>query len=271
MSAIRRGWKTILVLAVVSIASYSIGTYANQVKVQDVQSLAGNHVLVPAPELQILSTTWIISLNTSQVVGLTLNVTTFTTQPTAPMKLYQIIVQVSCLDAAGKEFTCSVGTASITLPTNMTSTGASALLRVKLLTPVDPERIEVHDLSFIVTGTPVRVPTTALPNLFFPNCLLPPSVNVLTTCLGTRQGFIDIVVGNNGPVAAGPFTVAFTGALTDSISLLGLGPGASVTVSESFTACTFTPDCNFKVTIDPTNAVAESSEADNTILATILG
>ncbi len=167
-SRVRERWKTILVLAVVVAASFSIGVFANRVIVQNVQSLAGNHVLVPAPELQILQTTWAINGTASLVTGVKLNLTTVGLSGSPIItKIYQIFVQVSCLDAAGVEFTCSTGNGSVALPSNMS--GAQFLLPITLSTPIDPEATEVHDLSYIVTGAPdpggIVTPAGMLPSI----------------------------------------------------------------------------------------------------------
>ncbi len=153
-SRITTKWKTILTIILVSASSFSIGVFANRVVVQQVQSLAGNHVGVPAPELQVLNSFWRINLNQSLVTSLLLNVTTVGTPTTTiGVKLYQVLVQVSCLSTAGVPFTCSTGSTQAPLLTNMN--GTSAILVVALRPPVDPENTEIDDLSFIVTATPV--------------------------------------------------------------------------------------------------------------------
>ena len=127
-----------------------MGAFANQVIVQNVQSLAGNHVLVPAPELRILSSTWNINGTASLVTGVTLNVTTVGGANVT--KLYQIFIQVSCFNNATQtEFTCATGSNTIILRAN----GGVGTLIVPISPAIDPETVEVHDLSFIVTGKPV--------------------------------------------------------------------------------------------------------------------
>ncbi len=147
---IRTKSKTILLILALTAASFTAGVFANQVIVNNIQALAGNHSLVPAPELVINSTSWNINLNSSTVIGVTLNVLTISKVPTTVTKLYQIFIQVSCLDASGREFTCATGSTTVTLPSN----GGSATLFVPISPQIDPELIEIHDLSFIVTGTP---------------------------------------------------------------------------------------------------------------------
>jgi hypothetical protein len=86
------------------------------------------------------------------VTFLILNVTTVPTAAASGFKLYQVFVEVSCLNlTTNVTYTCSQGSGLIALPTNMN--GASAILLVPLRPPVDPEIAEIHDLSFIVTGT----------------------------------------------------------------------------------------------------------------------
>ncbi len=128
--------------------------------------------------------------------------------------------------------------------------------------------LDVEKISAVSTKAP------ALPNLLFPNCALPPATNGAATCLGNRPGFIDVVVQNNGPAPSGPTLVRASGELiAPDQPILGLAPGATATVSYSISQCTFTPgpDCNFSLTVDPTNLVAESNEGDNTINAVIVG
>lgn len=155
-SEILAKWKIILLVVALVSSAFIAGAYANLVVVRNIQSLAGNHVLVPAPELQILNTFWIIDLNSSTIKGVILNITT--TAPSGTpivVKLYQIFIQVSCIDttlATGTEFTCTTGTTIIALPSNLN--GNHVIVRVSFSPPIDPELIEVHDLSFIVTGTP---------------------------------------------------------------------------------------------------------------------
>jgi hypothetical protein len=134
------------------VASFSIGVYANKVIVQQVSGIGGNEVLVPAPELQIVNNFWRIDANQSLVTSIVLQVTTVSVAGSTAIvnKFYQIVVQVSCLNAAGVAYTCSVGTGVIVLPSNMN--GNTAILQVKLNKPIDPEVTEIDDLSFIVTG-----------------------------------------------------------------------------------------------------------------------
>ncbi len=85
---------------------------------------------------------------TSTVTGLELLV--FPNATTLELRLYQINVQVSCLTAQGIEFICSSGGASLVLPSR------DAGLRpvpIALVPVLNPEVVEVHDLSFIVSST----------------------------------------------------------------------------------------------------------------------
>jgi hypothetical protein len=50
-SILRSRYKTIFATLLIAISAFAIGTYANRVVVQQVQSIGGNHVTVPAPEL----------------------------------------------------------------------------------------------------------------------------------------------------------------------------------------------------------------------------
>jgi len=146
---LRRRWKTVLVILLVAGTSFIGGGYANRVVVGLIQSIAGNRVLVPPPELQIVAAVWSIDGPKSLVTDVVLLVTT--QSPVLTLKRYQVFVQVSCLDETilpPREFICSNGQTSIILPTN----GAGLRrLRIILETPVNPELTEIHDLSFIVT------------------------------------------------------------------------------------------------------------------------
>ncbi len=197
---IRRGWKIILLVTVVTAASFTLGVLANQVVVQQVQSLAGNHVLVPAPELQVLSTLWVINGTASLVTGVNLNVTTVSPTP-LQLKLYQIFVQISCLPPAPAppvEFTCSTGQTQVTLPTFLNGT---MIVSVSLNPTIDPELSEVHDISFIVTGTLIGPLSTGLvgSGSTGPGGLtLTMAAFLLTT--GTATGASTLAGGASGPV-----------------------------------------------------------------------
>jgi len=153
-------WSLLILLLIAG--AFGTVAVANRVIVQPVQPLAGNEVTVPAPELQILNSIWRIDPRTSTVVAVYLNVTTVgpATSP-ATVRLYHIIVQVSSTTPSGRVYTSSTGTAVILLPTNMN--GATAIVVVNLTPPVDPETVEIDDLSFIVTALPVTPLATAVP------------------------------------------------------------------------------------------------------------
>jgi hypothetical protein len=140
-------------ISLVAIAAFSIGAYANKVSVQQVQSIGGNHVTVPAPELQVINTLWNTELNNSLVTGLILNVTTTGVAGETGTKLYHIDVQVSCLPATSPAAVsnCAFGTTLVTLPVNLN--GTSVMVPVALSRAIDPEVTEIDDLSFIVTGS----------------------------------------------------------------------------------------------------------------------
>lgn len=149
MYSLRRRWKTVLVILLVAGTSFIGGGYANRVVVGIIQSIAGNRVIVPPPELQIVAAVWFIDAPKSLVTDVVLLVTT--EAPVLTLKLYAVYVQVSCLDETTippTEFICSNGRTSIVLPTD----GAGLRrLRINLSTPINPELTEIHDLSFIVT------------------------------------------------------------------------------------------------------------------------
>lgn len=189
---LRKRWKTLLVVLVVSLASFSVGVYANRVVIQSIQSLAGNHVIVPAPELQIINSIWDIQQNASLINGVFLNITTVGPAGAVPgVKLYQVFLQVSCL-SGGQVFTCSTGTATIVLPTNMN--GNSTVLPVTITPPVEPELTEVDDLSFIVSATPVSTPG-------FTVITVPSTVVLNASAMGTVHFDIMSINGFSGPVS----------------------------------------------------------------------
>jgi len=149
-------WKTIIAMTLIAVASFTIASYANRVVVQQVQPIGGNHVTVPAPELQVLNTIWNINVNQSLVTGLILNVTTVGGTGLSGVRLYSINIQVSCqitaLPVPVVRPNCAVGQVSIKLPVNL-SPGA-ALVPVSIAPAIDPEKTEIDDLSFIVTASP---------------------------------------------------------------------------------------------------------------------
>src|SRR5262245_1489506 len=96
-SALRSRWKALLVTLVIGVTSFTIGSYANPVIVEQVSSIGGNHVNVPAPEVHVLDTVWDLDLNNSVVSSLTLTLTTTGGSAATGSKLYLVDVQVSCL------------------------------------------------------------------------------------------------------------------------------------------------------------------------------
>jgi hypothetical protein len=255
---IRAKSRTIAAITLVAIASFAIGTYANQVIVQNVQSLGGNSVQVPAPELRIVQTTWNIDLNTSTITGVTLNVNTSSPGATGS-KLYQIYVQVSCLKGPppgipGTAYTCATGTATINLPVN----GGSGILVVNLSPRIDPELIEVDDLSFIVTGSPPSVTgctpdftISARPSTVFLNITGSPTntafANITKTITANAcfQGTVMLAAKTPAPGV----TVIFVPSATVTLS-----PNQSVMVTEVVTA-TGTPPGVYPLTNIATSAL----------------
>lgn len=222
-----------------AIASFTIGTYANQIIVQNVQSLGGNHVQVPAPELRIVQTTWNIALNSSTVTGVTLDVNTSSPGATGS-KLYTIYVQVSCLKGPppgipGTSYTCATGTATINLPVN----GGSGVLVVNISPPIDPELVEIDDLSFIVTGSPPSI-TGCTPD--FTITASPTIVNLNITGSPTKSAFANItktITANacfRGTISLSASTPAPGVTLVFSTPVVTLVPGQTVIVTEAIIA-----------------------------------
>jgi CARDB len=74
----------------------------------------------------------------------------------------------------------------------------------------------------------------------------------------------DVTVRNDGPVAAGPFTVGLSinGVAVTNQRVAGLSPQTRTAVEFSGPACGSTG--TLTVVVDPANAVGESTKADNT-------
>ena len=186
-----------------------------------------------------MQSTWNIALNTSTITGVTLNVNTSSPGATGS-KLYTIYVQVSCLKGPppgipGTSYTCATGTATINLPVN----GGSGVLVVNISPPIDPELVEIDDLSFIVTGSPPSV-TGCTPD--FSITASPTTVFLNTTGTTSRTAFANITktitanacfqgtIGLKATTPAPGVTVIFS---ANTVTLL---PGQSVTVSEGIIA-----------------------------------
>ena len=233
----RTRWKTTLALAIMVAASFTVGAMANQVIVQQIQSLAGNHVLVPAPELQIISSTFTINGTLSVITAVILNVTTVG-QPGAPVvtKLYQVFIQVSCLAVDGREFTCATGAATITLP----SSGGSGRLVVPIAPQIDPELVEVHDLSFIVTGTPSPVSGGCTAD--FAISAVPTSVTLNETGTGRANATLTKILTSicqfSGTINLSTKLLMPVPGLTASLfpATVTLTPGGTALVTEVITA-----------------------------------
>lgn len=263
---LRTKWKTVLVIVVAAAASFSIGAFANQVVVQQVQSLAGNHVLVPAPELKITSSFWSINGTASLITGVTLNITTVGGAGTTGFKLYKVYIQVSCFNNATQTgFTCATGNNSIILPVNMN--GTSTRLNVPITPPIDPETIEVHDLSFIVTGNPVTckpdfafTASTNIVNLTISHAISfvppPPVANVTKTftSLCGFSGTINIAAaiapatGLAEAIIPATVTLTFGGTATAIDEIVGAASGTyTITVIATSGALTHTITINVGV------------------------
>lgn len=144
-----------------------------------------------------MSQTWNINGNSSQIFGVTLNV--ITVGGPNVTKLYQIFVQVSCLTPANVTYTCATGNGTIALPAN----GGRGSLVVPITPLIDPETTEVHDLSFIVTGSPSPV-TTCTPTFVV---TAPQSVNITRSNSGTTGTTISVAVIYTGNCTSASITV----------------------------------------------------------------
>ncbi len=185
-----------------------VGVYANRVTVGLIQSVAGNHVLVPPPELQIVATRWLIDANQSLVTGLDLLVTT--NSSVLQLKQYQVLVQVSCLNENAPtaiESICSIGRTVVVLPTQ---NSGLRHLNITLVQPINPETVEIHDLSFIVTDLS-QIPQST-PHVF---------IGVPSPMIQLHQGettSLDVlVIGVQGERVGGLVAVS-TGILPEGIT-----------------------------------------------------
>ena len=156
ISSLKSKWKTLTAMSLIALATFAVSSYANRVVVQQVQPIGGNHVQVPAPELQVLDTIWNVNVNQSLVTGLILNVTTIGGPGLTGSRLYSINIQVSCIRNPDITPTppvrpnCAVGQVSVKLPVNLN--GVATLVPVSIAPSLDPEKTEIEDLSFIVTA-----------------------------------------------------------------------------------------------------------------------
>ena len=141
---------TLVLIAVAVAASFVTGAVlGNQVRVIFVEAIAGTRVLVPDPGLVIRDVSWQIDPQRSLVTGLIL----FVFATTEEFAVFQIFVQVSCLfivngqEDPSSEHICSTGESFVFNPGPF-----GTHVNVNLLPPINPETIEIHDLSFIVKG-----------------------------------------------------------------------------------------------------------------------
>ncbi len=262
-SALRRRWKTILATLLIAISGFSLGTFANRVVVQQVQSIGGNHVTVPAPELQVLNTIWNTDLNSSRVTGLILNLTTTSSSGATGSKLYQVEVQVSCLTGTAVSPNCAVGTVLVTLPVNLN--GASVLVPVAITPSIDPETTEIDDLSFIVTGAPadlimntcIAIACWTLPQP--PICKPDFALFTQTTAGG------PLILPLSPPGSPAPTSVSVTKIVQSFCKYTGLVTLSAVAPPDL--VVTFSPGA----VLVPPNGAATSTETITTIAATVLG
>jgi hypothetical protein len=285
LSPLKSKWKTLLVIAVMATVSFTAGTFANTVVVQNSpQSLGGNEVRVPAPEFQVVDSSWQIDLNSSTVTAVALVVTTVGGPNVT--KLYQVDVEVSCLASTTPptKYICSGGNGVIPLPANMH--GAATTLLVTLTTPVDPEATEVHDLSFIVTGTLMFTPAvTAVPSS--PTVSLSPttgnvSLNIPIVSVNGFGGSVTLIAAappglsvalSTGSVSLAPGgmsmvtgTVAITGLIDPGTYYITIGatptsPTGAALMTETYYVATPMLFCigHFTITSNPTTYFTTSS------------
>ncbi len=88
-----------------------------------------------------------------------------------------------------------------------------------------------------------------------------------------KDGNLIVTVRNQGAFGAGPSvtTVDFDAFGVVSLPTPALAAGASVDLAFPIPFGCFDPDCDFRITVDATNIVAESNEGNNTAFGTCLG
>lgn len=181
---------TTTLLAALAALAFGAFALANRVEVSDVQSIAGNRVLVPPADMKIARATWSIDAERSLVTDVDLLVEPNST--VWKMKLFEFFIQVSCLDpgpdgqegtADDVEFICSTGQARRVWPSHWIGLQP---LRIDLQRPVNPETTEIHDLSFIVTNINPRpqTPPAAWPGAMPAQVLLRPGETAELEILG---------------------------------------------------------------------------------------
>ncbi len=236
-------WKSVLMGLLVAGTAFAAGVLANRLTVTLVQSLAGNRVEVPAPELQVVRSLWDIDGANSLVSNLTLVVTTNGTL--WELKRYQIFVQVSCLDPGpdgrlgtldDSEIICATARTVVVLPTH--SIGLRTV-KLPLDRPINPETTEVHDLSFIVTSIARVSP-------------LPPRLFV-----GPTVGSVAIPQGHSLPVAV----------MTAGVGGVKLGTEVSIAIGETFPGFTVQPESQGAVLVGGDLPVPSTTSTFNLVAA----
>lgn len=88
-----------------------------------------------------------------------------------------------------------------------------------------------------------------------------------------RDGNLIVTVRNQGAFGSGPSTtvVDFGAYGTVAMPTPALAAGASVDLAFPIPLGCFDPDCDFRITVDANNNVAESDEGNNTAFGTCLG
>ena len=253
-------------VALIAVAGFAGYAFANMVPVKDVQSIAGNRVVVPSAEMDIVRATWSIDPDKSLVTDVDLLI--FPNASVWQLKLFQFFVQVSCLDETvtpPREFICSTGSTRAVLPSHWIGLRP---LRIDLKTPINPETTEIHDLSFIVTDLN-QVPQTS-PALF---------VGAMPAQIQLAQGetkTIDVVVHGVRGVPAGTQVGLKIEGLPQGVSasffdvFVTLQPFGSMSIPHAVGKLTLTADA--KAPIGETDATITASAAgfpDDSSLAII--
>ena len=89
----------------------------------------------------------------------------------------------------------------------------------------------------------------------------------------TQNGTLIVTVMNQGTAGAGPSVtnVDFGRHGEVNVPTPALGPGTSVDLSVNIPFGCFDPDCDFRITVDVNNDVAESDEGNNFASGTCIG
>ena len=238
LSDISRRWRTVLVLIMVGVASFTIGAFANQIPIANVASLGGNTSAIPPPNLKVLAAVFVTDRSTGNITAVNVNATT--TGTTSTLMFYQVTVQIQCAISGPVEaapFQCDVGIANAILPGNMTSPLSATLKPVTTIINIPlnhPLKPSVTDIRFIGVAVQAVIPVRQCTPTF---------------SFGSDQGSWSFEPNFNPPTP--PYLLSYG----NNISL-----SAIATIPVGFNL-RLTSQCGFTDTISFTDSVAPSFTA----------